>query len=535
MDIYVIFPLVAAIASLSITLVAFLKKRFDPVNRSFTVLSLFIVLWSLAITFFYILPEGALLFFTAKGIYFIGGLIASSFFYFSVIFTRMKISLRLHQYLFFIPQLILFVLYYFSDTIIGGYVVDSGIRGFLYGPLRALFDIHFLLFFGGGLVILIRMRIHADFVLRRQLQYILFGSLVGVILAGVTNIILPWQGNTSLVWLGPFLVIAWPLSVAYGILKHRLFDVRIIATESFVFILWALLLVRVFISQELPETIINLGVFMATIVLGIFLVQNVNKEVTSRERAEGFARDLKKANRQLKELDQRKSEFVSLAAHQLRSPLTAMKGYSSMLLEGTFGDLSAKIKEPIKRIFESSDRLVEIIEDFLTVSRIEQNRLNYDFHIVDLKKAVRTVVDDSRQTMKKEDLVVSFDEPRDNDWNIRADIGKLNQIIGNILNNAIQYTPHGEINISLSRGREGTTAILEVMDTGVGITSDTMKKLFQKFSRANDASNTNTKGAGLGLYVARELVKAHGGKIWAESSGKDKGSTFFVEFPIAKQ
>ena len=73
------------------------------------------------------------------------------------------------------------------------------------------------------------------------------------------------------------------------------------------------------------------------------------------------------------------------------------------------------------------------------------------------------------------------------------------------------------------------------MDTGVGITSDTMKKLFQKFSRANDASNTNTKGAGLGLYVARELVKAHGGKIWAESSGKDKGSTFFVEFPIAKQ
>ena len=239
--------------------------------------------------------------------------------------------------------------------------------------------------------------------------------------------------------------------------------------------------------------------------------------------------ELEHANEKLRTLDKQKTEFVSIASHQLRSPLTAIKGYSSMLLEGSYGKLSAKPQEAVDRIFQSSQKLVIVIEDFLNISRIELGTMKYAVDAVDIKKMVEGIVTEMRPSIEKNGLKLTCDCDQKGDYTVQADAGKISQVVTNMIDNSVKYTPKGEIHVKVSRPSDAAVRV-EVKDTGVGITAETMPKLFQKFSRASDASRVNIKGTGLGLYVAKQIVDAHGGKIWAESEGEGKGSTFTVEF-----
>ncbi|MBI2049135.1 MAG: HAMP domain-containing histidine kinase [Parcubacteria group bacterium] len=242
---------------------------------------------------------------------------------------------------------------------------------------------------------------------------------------------------------------------------------------------------------------------------------------------------MEKANARLKELDQRKSEFLSLASHQLRTPLTAIKGYASMLLEGSFGAVADTQKKPLDTIFQSSERLVQIIEDFLTISRIEQNRIIYSFDAVDLAPLLEGLVNDLSHEARKKNIMLSFSMDEGASCVVRADKGKIQQVLSNVIDNAIKYTPEGSIRVSCGKAGSGVARVV-VRDTGVGMDEATKEKIFGKFTRADDAGKVNTGGTGLGLYVARQLVEAHKGRIWAESEGKGKGSTFYIELPLVR-
>jgi signal transduction histidine kinase len=251
----------------------------------------------------------------------------------------------------------------------------------------------------------------------------------------------------------------------------------------------------------------------------------VYKEVEQREKIEKMAMDLEFANAKFAELDQLKSEFVSLASHQLRGPLTAIKGYASEIIEGDFGKVPKYLIEPINTIFRSCQSLVIIVEDFLNVSRIEQGRMRYDYTEFSIGELVEEVMQENKPNFERKGLntyVVVDKGPK-----VKADRGKIKQIIGNLVDNAIKYTPKGEVTCGVTRN--GSKVVFSIKDTGVGIAKGTMPKLFQKFYRAEDASKANILGTGLGLYVASQMIKAHGGRIWAESEGENKGSAFFVE------
>ena len=199
-----------------------------------------------------------------------------------------------------------------------------------------------------------------------------------------------------------------------------------------------------------------------------------------------------------------------------------------MLLEGSFGKLSEKTHEAVDRIFQSSQRLVLIVEDFLNVSRIEQGRMKYDFSTFDFKELASRIVEEQRPTAEKKGLKLIFLAEKLKNYTLMADPGKVSQVVANFIDNAIKYTPTGSIVTKLSRNAD--KILLTILDTGVGISKETMPKLFDKFSRAHDASKINTSGTGLGLYVAKEIMKAHKGRVWAESPGEGKGSTFYIEF-----
>lgn len=243
--------------------------------------------------------------------------------------------------------------------------------------------------------------------------------------------------------------------------------------------------------------------------------------------------ELREANVQLKKLDAAKSDFISIASHQLRTPLTAIKGYISMILEGDFGEVSQVVHDSLHKVFESSERLIHLVEDLLSISRIESGRIQFNFEDIALEKTVASVIEELARNAEKKGIKLEYKKSLQKLELISADEEKIRQVVINLIDNAIKYTPKGKVQVSLQVDK----GFLEfcVADTGMGIKTEDQKNLFQKFSRGTGTSLVHTEGTGLGLYVAREMIEAHHGKIWAESAGEGKGSKFCVKLPIVKQ
>ena len=205
-----------------------------------------------------------------------------------------------------------------------------------------------------------------------------------------------------------------------------------------------------------------------------------------------------------------------------------------MLLEGDFGDLPVTAKNSLNTIMKSAAALVILVNDYLDVSRIEQGRMTFDFSDFDLKDLVKTVVNEYKPTAEEKKLTMTFECDETKSYLINADMGKIKQVIGNLLDNSVKYTPTGSIHVSIAHEKknDGTNSgklLIAIKDTGVGIRPEVMPNLFAKFSRAPDASKTNIMGTGLGLFVARKMIEAHKGRVWAESKGQDKGSEMYIE------
>ena len=236
--------------------------------------------------------------------------------------------------------------------------------------------------------------------------------------------------------------------------------------------------------------------------------------------------ELKALNEKLKGLDKLKTEFLSLASHQLRSPLTAIKGYTSMLLEGDFGVITDKQKEAIDRVFQSSSHLAKIVEDLLNVSKIEQGGMKYEMAPFDLAKAANELATDLSVTASKKGLDLKFVSDG-HQHVVNGDMEKIRQVILNVIDNAIKYTEKGSITVTVSKDAATGMEHVAVTDTGMGISPEEKDKLFQKFSRGA-GGKTNTGGSGLGLYLAKQISEAHGGSIAIDSPGVGLGSTFSI-------
>jgi signal transduction histidine kinase len=270
-----------------------------------------------------------------------------------------------------------------------------------------------------------------------------------------------------------------------------------------------------------------------SIIFGWILIRSVKQEVEQRERIERLAKDLEKANEKLTELDKMKSEFLSLATHQIRAPLTAIKGYSSMLLEGDFGLLPPKAHTAVDTVMKSCQNLIDIVNDFLNISRIEQGRMVYEKSLFDIRELISEITRELKPNIDAAHLVLNTHIQQTTKINVRADRGKIKQVIGNIIDNAIKYTPKGSITIEASTSYN--RAYIRITDTGVGIDPGEIGKLFNKFVRAKDANKTNVIGTGLGLYIAKKMIEAHEGEISVHSEGIGKGTTFLITLPTVAQ
>ncbi|MBU1118543.1 GAF domain-containing sensor histidine kinase [Patescibacteria group bacterium] len=237
--------------------------------------------------------------------------------------------------------------------------------------------------------------------------------------------------------------------------------------------------------------------------------------------------ELNEANERLKTLDEVKTNFVSIASHQLRTPISGVKGYLSMLMEGDFGKMTDKQKEVIQLNLANIERLVKLIDLFLDVSKIEAGKLVLEEQQCDLVALIDDVVHEfENQLAIRKHLSLEFKKPKKKS-SVLCDEERMHHVIANIVDNAIKYTPEGTITISLDV--EEDKEIVTVKDTGIGIAKDETSRLFEKFVRAEGGYRHNANGSGLGLYIVKKFVEGHGGKVWVKSDGRGKGATFGVE------
>lgn len=437
--------------------------------------------------------------------------------------------------------------------IVGVFCVLSYVPGFIADPFTRIYFGGFEGVPGWGLVpytifyllgaVLILVKLFLAY--RRStnhdegLQYlsVFYGALTTLFITAFASFILPAFSIFSLSGIDCIGFLFFLSFIAYSITKHHLFNIKVIATELITFALWMFILIRTIIADNTQDMIIEGSLLLLTIIVGIILIRSVLKEVSQREKIELLATDLQKANDRLTELDRQKSEFVSFATHQLRAPLTAMKGYASLIMEGDMGKITKETRDAVGRIFESSNTLTSIVDDYLNVTRIELGTMKYAFETLDLKTLIEDVIGELKPNIDKATNVKFLfgAENAGTDYRITADRDKLKQVIANLIDNSIKYTPSGSIGVSLSFNRSKHKFVFMLKDTGIGIAPETVPLLFKKFTRAGNANKTNIKGTGLGLFVAKEIVTAHHGTIRAESMGEGKGSTFIVEFePFSK-
>ena len=530
LNIFLIFAVIINVVFAGLT---YFHSRKEINVFFYALISVFAGVWAIAV--FFMQEQLSLqIFSAAASLHYIGGNLAYlSFFWFAAYYPFPSFKNALYPALItFVNAGILLMIplsnLFFENLRLGPLSTEN----IVFHPVGYFIFVSYLtgIFIFGQILLWLKLfKITAE--KRRQVSYVMLAMLIAGTLGIILNLILPWFGNFDFFVVSPILVtIALTTFGLYNILYNRFFDIKIITTELLIIAVWIATLYNTLSADTVEERLIQGTTFAVTLLIGYFLVKSVINEIKQRE-------ELERAYAKLKELDEAKSEFISIASHQLRTPLTAIKGYISMLIEGTYGKLLPKQKRPMQNMYQSNERLITLVNDLLDISRIESGKIKMEPQKAKLQEVIQGVIDELQLKAKQKKLKLVLQESKLPLPSFNMDPAKVRNIILNIIDNAIRYTDKGSITLYLTpqpenRVLQTKSVLITIEDTGEGMSKEELQHLFESFSRGKTGTKMWTEGAGLGLYIAKQFVQMHKGKIWAKSPGKGKGSTFFVELPM---
>lgn len=246
------------------------------------------------------------------------------------------------------------------------------------------------------------------------------------------------------------------------------------------------------------------------------------------------SKSLEQANLKLRQLDKLKDDFVSVTSHELRTPMTAIRSYAWMALNKADINLTEKMKKYLSRVIVSTDRLINLVNDMLNVSRIEAGKIEINPRAFDINELVNEVIDEVRPRALERGITLFV--MADKILRVFADEDKVHEVLLNLVGNSLKFTQSGET-ITISFFSDGQVVETSVRDTGSGIAQEDLSRLFQKFGRLDNSyvSLSSAGGTGLGLYISKSLIELMHGKIWVKSEGLGKGATFTFSLPLASQ
>lgn len=529
----------------------FLNNKKSLSNRLFFLLSINICLWVLfTMLDWQSVDPNVVEIFTKLSI--IGIIAPAIFLYFSYVFPD-NINLSTRKVLAIFLPIVPFILLAPTKFNIEYIDPSNSDCDSVFGLLYYLLPVVAVFYSVWSCIVLIKKFKKGDSLVKKQMKLILFGFLFLMIWAISTNVVAPMFWLEEISFLGPIGALVFILFIAYAIVKYQFLSIKVILTQALV--IGMIVLVGselLFVENTINKVLISVTLVVVT-GFGYFLVRSVKLEVERKEELQLMADKLATANDQLRKLDNAKTEFISIASHQLRTPITAIKGFASLLLEGSYGEINEAAHGALEKVYTSADRLVNLIEDLLNVSRIESGRMTFAFESSSVEGMLKELYDNFILVAKNKQFYLDLKLPETPLPEVVMDYTKIRELASNFIDNALKYTEKGGVTIKAELKEEGVivdekgfvvpgqkseygqVVRVTVSDTGIGIPQEEIPYLFKKFSRGKDVSRLHVGGTGLGLYVGKAIAEAHHGQVWVESDGAGLGSRFIIEIPVVHQ
>ena len=321
---------------------------------------------------------------------------------------------------------------------------------------------------------------------------------------------------------GPIGMVIFLGLLSFMIVKYQIFNIKLIATQALVWSLVILIGSQFFFIKVLTNFILTGATFVASIVLGYFLIKSVKKEIQQKEA-------LERLNISLQSLIKQRESLMHLINHKVKSSFTHSKYIFAGLLDGTFGEVNEEVKKRAGQGFEANEVGIKTIDLILNITNMQKGLIKYDLKKLDFRDIVLKVFSEKKITAEKKGLKIEKDIV-ENGYYVSGDAFWLQEAVNNLIDNSIKYTKQGGIKVELKKS-DGKV-ILSVKDTGIGLTFEDKENLFLEGGRGKNALRTNVESTGYGLYSVKLIIEAHKGRVWAESEGENKGSTFFIELPV---
>jgi signal transduction histidine kinase len=319
-----------------------------------------------------------------------------------------------------------------------------------------------------------------------------------------------------------FIAAEWPRADAFSVIFRVLEFIMLIVVLTLIFLVVTSLLAAKRIVKPIQSLIDG-----AQQVAGGNLDYQV--EIKTRDEFELLGENFNNMSKVLKENAKLKDEFVFIAAHELRTPVTAIKGYVSMMIDGSFGKVPAKMQSSLETVFNANERLVQLVQDLLEVARSESGKMNLTLAPVKIQENIRTVLSELKPLADKKGIILDYQPPA-GELAVAADSYKLNEILINLIGNAIKYTL-GQGTVTISHKVNGGYLETYIADTGMGMAPEEVGKLFAKFYRVKTDETAKIEGTGLGLFICKQIIEKMEGRIWATSE-LGNGSVFAFSLKI---
>lgn len=516
------FP--AIIVALLVGFLVFYKTKKSKLGFALLITSIFFSLWSIIDLVLWATNDARVVMFAWSVQVLVEPLVYLFAFYVSYLFVKkqdLPFNFKLLLLLLYAPIIILLPTEY---NLIGVNVFDCNA---IEGPIAQYYT-YFVELVVILLVFIVSLREffkQKDLIRKKEIRLFSIGIVLFLIAFAWGNIIGSFTDNWVLAQAG---LIGMPIFagfLAYIITQFKTFNIKLLSVQGLVIALGFLILSMTFVRSIENVRIIIAFTLTLTLFLGRFLIKSVQREIEQKEH-------LLELNEELQSLLQQRESLVHLITHKVKASFTRSKYIFAEMTSGGFGELSTELNSMAKTGLESDNEGIKTVDLVLNAFNLEKGIVKYDMKEMDFKDLVLDSFSSRKAPAEAKGLSFNLNIEEGKEFKIMGDVFWLREVTNNLIENAVRYTIKGEVSVSLKN--VNNKVLFSVKDTGVGITDEDKKNLFNAGGRGKNSVKVNVDSTGYGLYSVRLIVEAHGGKVWAESEGEGKGSTFSVEFSLVK-